>query len=178
MDAKHLEPEDFILDFACRVCPGGDVLDLGCGQGRHALFFARSGCRVLALDRSPEKLGLLRAAARAEGLRIDAVRADVENMSLVRASLDVIVNTWFLYRPLFPGFVRALRPGGLLFFRTFTTDHLEVLGKDRPGSRFLLEPGELRNAFPGLDVEYYDESIGPDRAMATLVASRPAHMTE
>ena len=172
------EPEDFIVRFLRRIPPGAEILDLGCGSGRHSVFLARAGCRVLALDRSLERLESLRGLAVDEGLDIRTVESEVESMSLLPDRFDGIVNTLFLYRPLFPEFVRALCPGGVLFFRTFTTDHADVLGKDRPGRRFLLAPGELREAFPGLRVDYYDESIGGGRAMATLVASKPPHVTE
>ena len=173
-----VRPEAFVARHSSRLASGAEVLDVACGRGRHSMLLARSGCRVLALDRSPDCVASIAAAAAAEGLSIAAVEADVERMSLLPAGFDAIVNTLFLHRPLFGDFQRALRPGGILFFGTFTTDHADVLGKDRPGRRFLLEPGELRAAFPGLVVEHYDEAIADGRAMATLVARKPAGMTE
>ena len=172
------EPEDFIVRFQDRLQPRAEVLDVGCGAGRHALFLARAGCSVIALDRSPEHLEPLARIAAAEQLTLAPVQADVERMSLVPGQLDLIVNTLFLYRPLFAEYSRALRPRGLLFFRTFTSDHMDVLGNQRPRREFLLEPGELKTAFPSLRLEYYDESITGGRAMATLVASRTRTVTE
>ena len=173
-----VRPEAFVARHSSRLAAGAEVLDVACGGGRHSMLLARSGCRVLALDRSPDRVASLAGAAVAEGLSIAAVEADVERMSLLPARFDAIVNTLFLHRPLFGEYQRALRPGGLLFFGTFTTDHADVLGQDRPGRRFLLEPGELRAAFPDLVVEHYEEAILDGRAMATLVACRPAGMTE
>jgi tellurite methyltransferase len=171
-------PEDFIVRFQDRLPRRAEVLDVGCGAGRHALFLARAGCSVIALDRSPRHLRALEAIATTEQLTLKAVQADVESMSLVPSQLDLIVNTLFLYRPLFAEYSRALRPGGLLFFRTFTSDHMDVLGNERPRRDFLLNPGELRTAFPSLRLDYYDESISGGRAMATLVASRAQTVTE
>jgi SAM-dependent methyltransferase len=153
------------------IRPGGNVVDIACGYGRHALAFARAGVRVTAMDREAEALGCVRETAERDGLRVHAVQADVERMSLVPESVDGIVNVCFLYRPLFAEYERALRPGGCLFFRTFTADHMDVLGHAKPGRRFLLQPDELRNAFPRLETVFYSEQVEDGRAMATLVAS-------
>ncbi len=169
------EPEDFIIQFSDlvgkpRPC---DVLDVACGFGRHALFFARSGHSVIAMERSEEPRTSLGATAENEGLSVQIIEADVEKMSLLPARFDIVVNTLFLYRPLFPQYVATLRPNGVLFFRTFTTDHADVLGNDRPRRDFLLEPGELRDAFSALETVHYEESVEGSRAIATLVARAP-----
>ena len=53
------------------------VLDVGCGQGRDALFIARLGHRVLGVDLSANGIAGMTAAASAEGLQIDGVVADI-----------------------------------------------------------------------------------------------------
>ena len=109
------KPEDFIVRFQDRIPAGAEVLDVGCGSGRHALLLARAGCSVIAMDRSPEHLKTVERMAANEGLTLKAVHADVERMSLVPGRLDVIVNTLFLYRPLFAEYSRALRRRLLVF---------------------------------------------------------------
>ncbi len=114
----------------------------------------------------------LRDLVEREHLPVRVVQSDVENMSLLGARLDAIVNTFFLCRPLAEQYAGALRPGGLLYFRTFTTDHHDVLGQTRPRREFLLESGELPRLCRDLEVIHYEESIETDRAVATLVAVR------
>lgn len=166
------EQEDFILRFSGLVHQGSQVLDVASGKGRHALYFARLGCSVLAFEGNAGAVHECRHLALAEGLCLETVEADVENMSLLPSNFDVIVNTLFLYRPLFPQYVSALRPGGLLFFRTFTTDNLDVLKHQSPSARFLLDPGELYRSFQGLELIHYQESVVDDRALATLIARK------
>ena len=55
------------------------VLDVGCGQGRDALFIARLGHAVVAVDASPNGIRALDEAATASGLRIEAVVADIRS---------------------------------------------------------------------------------------------------
>ncbi len=169
-------PEDFIVRFADRVVdrePAAEVLDVACGSGRHALFFAQKGCRVVAMERRREVLESLRETVRKDGLPVSVVTSDVENMSLLPVCFDAIVNTFFLWRPLAQQYAKALRPGGVLYFQTFTTDNHDVLGKTKPRRDFLLEPGELGQMFTALEVIHYEEKIEEDRAIATFVAQRP-----
>ena len=53
------------------------VLDLGCGQGRDALFIARLGHQVLAVDMSPHGIRDIEKVASAEGLSITGIVADI-----------------------------------------------------------------------------------------------------
>ena len=81
----------------------GPVLDLACGRGRNALAAARHGARVLALDRSPQALAELNAAARAERLPIQPARADLETghgIPVRAGTCSVVLVFRFLFRPL------------------------------------------------------------------------------
>lgn len=69
---------------------GSRVLDVGCGQGRNALFIARLGHHVDAVDLSPTGIRDLLEDAAAEGLAIDAEVADVREFK-TRRRFDVIV---------------------------------------------------------------------------------------
>ncbi|MCB9794870.1 MAG: class I SAM-dependent methyltransferase [Alphaproteobacteria bacterium] len=98
-----------------------DVLDLGCGQGRDALLFARRGHRVWGVDISRVGVQQLNAAASQEGLRAQAVVADVVEYTPER-SFDVIILDRVLHmlhdelarRRVLERAAAALRPGGHL----------------------------------------------------------------
>ncbi len=61
----------------CGEAKTGSVLDLGCGQGRDALMFARAGHRVVGVDVSSVGIEQMRAVANAEGLAVEGVVADI-----------------------------------------------------------------------------------------------------
>lgn len=75
-DATCGDPFPAFAAFA-EAHPGVDVLDLGCGQGRDALVFARRGSRVLGVDLSAVGIAQLDAIAAAEGLDVTGVVADI-----------------------------------------------------------------------------------------------------
>ena len=156
----------------------GPCLDLACGRGRQALAVARWGVPVIGVDRSGEALRELAEAAAAESLPIALARADLETAASppwVEGRFGCVLVFRYLHRPLAPAITRALRPGGLLLYETFT-----IYQKDRdqgPGNaHFLLQTGELPELFPELRVEHRWEGDlpGPEPfAVAQLAAVRP-----
>jgi SAM-dependent methyltransferase len=175
MGADHgsLPPSAWVQRWAALVHPGGDVLDLACGRGRHARFFAARGCRVVAADRDADAL-----AALAGTPGITTLCADLEGAPwpFAAASFDAIVVANYLHRPQFPHIVATLRPGGVLAYETF------MAGNERYGKpsnpAFLLRPGELLEAFGSvLTVVAFEQGVvgSPPRAVVQrLFAVRDA----
>lgn len=137
-----------------RLVPSGaDVLDVACGGGRHSVWFAARGCRVVAVDRDPSIAGITALHA-----SVDPVVADLEAGAWPFAGrrFAAVVVTNYLHRPLFPHLVAALAPGGVLIYETF------ALGNERYGRPanpdFLLRPGELLDVVAGeLGVVAYED---------------------
>ena len=138
------EPSAWVARFAGLIAPGGTVLDLACGHGRHARFLEAGGWRVMAVDR--DAAALVGLAGRSG---IEAVEADLETgvWPLGGRRFDGIVVANYLHRPLFPRLIAALEEGGVLLYETF------MIGNERFGRPsnpdFLLRPGELLEAFAG-----------------------------
>jgi SAM-dependent methyltransferase len=104
-----------------------DVLELGAGHGRDALFFAREGFTVQATDFSPAGLEQLRGAARAQSVdqRVSTSVHDVrEPLPLPDRSVDAVFAHMLLCMALSTGEIhalveevrRVLRPGGSFVF--------------------------------------------------------------
>ena len=151
----QLAPSPWVCRFARLIAAGGAVLDLACGQGRHARYLAALGYRVEALDRDSAALAAL------DGVAGVVTRcADVEGSPWPydAGRFDGIVVTNYLHRPLVPALLDALRPGGVLIYETFALGN-EKLG--RPSNpEFLLRPGELLQWVAGrLDVLAFEQGL-------------------
>ncbi|ASP33229.1 bifunctional 2-polyprenyl-6-hydroxyphenol methylase/3-demethylubiquinol 3-O-methyltransferase UbiG [Labrenzia sp. VG12] len=85
------EPTGVIADFFKQLGTGSlSILDIGCGQGRDALFLARLGHSVTGVDLAPHGIEQLLADARLERLAIEGVVADLAQYSPDRA-FDVVL---------------------------------------------------------------------------------------
>lgn len=132
-------PSDWVRRWSHLVKPQGSVLDVACGHGRHAYYFAHQNHHVTLIDRAQEAMDSIAIAARL----CEKVVADIENgpWPLAGRPFDAVVVTNYLWRPLLPTLLASLKPGGVLIYETFTAGN-ETVGKpSRPD--FLLLPGEL-----------------------------------
>jgi SAM-dependent methyltransferase len=114
------------VDFAqFSIEPGEQVLDLGCGFGRHAFEAYRRGANVVAVDRSAEEVDQVTAMFRAmqaegeapPGLVARAVRADLLALPFPDASFDVVMASEVLEHipadeQAMAEIARVVRPGG------------------------------------------------------------------
>ena len=170
------EPDEFLIsaydEFLSEVSPGL-ALDLAGGAGRHALFLLRRGWRVHLLDISDVGLELAREKAKAEGLSSNLIAevADLNAMvDLGSSQYELITVFYFLRRELFPALEAALKPGGLLVYRTYTIAR-QSAGGGPADPRYLLQPNELRQAFSSLQVLRYRE-MDQGKCAAELVAKK------
>jgi rhodanese-related sulfurtransferase len=136
-------PSSWLLENADLLPRGGRALDVACGRGRHALLLAGAGFRVDAVDRDAARVGALAEVARRLELAVDARVLDLEAgpVELGNGFYDLVLVFHYLHRPLFPAILRALAPGGLLLYETFTTAQAARGKPTNPD--YLLEPGEL-----------------------------------
>lgn len=150
--APLAEPSAWVRRWAPLVRAGGPVLDVACGSGRHALFFAALGHPVDAVDRDPAAIAVLAAQV---GIR--ALCADIEGGPWPCAGRQYagVVVTNYLHRPLFPLLMAALEPGGVLIYETFAQGNAAYGRPANPD--FLLQRGELLRAVGDAQVVAYED---------------------
>ncbi|MBX9633362.1 MAG: class I SAM-dependent methyltransferase [Magnetospirillum sp.] len=156
-------PSPWVARFAPLVSPGGDVLDLACGGGRHSRLFLAHGHAVTAVDRQT-------ASTDAPGAEL--IAADLEDGSpwpLPGRNFAGVVVTNYLWRPLFPAILAALAPGGVLIYETFAQGN-ERFGSPR-NPDFLLGRGELLRLAADLTVVAYEDGVVDNRAVVQRICA-------
>lgn len=133
----------------------GVALDLACGLGGNALLLAAAGLETHAWDSAPAAIEKLRALAHERGVPVIAELHDVVRDPPAPNRFDVIAVSHFLERALAPYLIDALRPGGLLYYQTYTRTRVDGGGPRNPAYR--LADGELRTLFAPLQLAVYRE---------------------
>lgn len=167
--SSRRRPSAFLEDWAQLLPESGRALDLACGAGRNALFLARRGLRVDAVDISTEALARGRAAA--ADLPIRWLQRDLA-AGFRATAYDVVVNVRYVNLALLAALVLDLREGGVVLVEQhLATNEPGVVGPSNPA--FRVAPGDLRRLAeqrPGLVVEHCEEGVfvDPDGGKAAL----------
>ena len=166
-----------LQDHLCLLPAEGKALDLACGLGGNALQLATLGLNVDALDISEIALEKLQTFAHNRQLIIKRKQGLITPDSLPLDYYDVVVISRFLDRNLSHAIMSTLKPGGLLFYQTFTRSKLTENGSSNPD--YLLASNELLTLFAPLTVIFYQEyaRVGQlptgDRNEAYFIGQKP-----
>ena len=181
LQASHGHPSPFLITHLPRL-PRGKALDVATGCGRHAHFLATQGFSVHGIDRNREALEFLDAQSQeAGGLAITTEYIDLETddrnpPDLGTEMYDVILVFFYLYRPLFPQLIKALKPGGVILYETFLLEN-HLLRQHPHRKEFCLEPNELLTLLREVQILHYDEGdhrgiSEADRAFTARIVAR------
>lgn len=172
-------PDQFLLDAFDRyvepIFPeGGRALDVAGGTGRHTIFLALKGWHVLLIDIAEQGIENARKSARtnADDL-LGRIEFSVEDLARFQArdrQYELILVFFFLQREIFPELIKALKPGGLLIYKSYTRHQTNFEGGPT-NPDFLFGENELLNSFRDLRILHYAELIR-DCGMAELVAQK------
>jgi SAM-dependent methyltransferase len=159
--AYGTEPNEFLASAVDRL-PGGRILCLGEGEGRNAVWLARRGFDVTAVDAS--RVGLDKALRLAEEREttIRAVHADLNEFEIEPDWWDAIVSI-FCHLP--PGLrrtvhgrsVAGLTAGGVFLLEAYSPAQLRLGTGGPPTAEMLMDLESLRRELDQLDLVHATE---------------------
>jgi tellurite methyltransferase len=141
------------------------LLDIGCGEGRNAVFFSRNGYQVTAFDASPRGVEKTRQLAADAGVTIDAFVADINVFRLIEP-FDVLFSTGVLQyvppelrRDLLSHYQENTGPGGLNVFSVFVSKPFIPQAPDAEKAARKWLSGELMTYYHDWRMEFCTEEI-------------------
>ena len=166
-------PSRFLMEHVPYL-PLGRALDVACGPARNAVYLAKRGFVVDAVDNSREGLEMARAFMREQRVSVNLVFADLGRYVIRPGLYDLILNFFYLDRRIMPALIDGLKVGGYLIFESFTKDNFRFMRSKDP--THYLDPNELLGLVRGTRVLSYREGTvieaGMVRAVARLLARK------
>jgi 2-polyprenyl-3-methyl-5-hydroxy-6-metoxy-1,4-benzoquinol methylase len=122
-------PNDFLKE-KYNVIPKGKVLSLAEGEGRNAVFLAKQGYSVTAVDGSEVGLSKAKKLAEANGVTIELVQADLAGFDIGENHWDGIVSIFCplpsaLRKAMHKKVVAGLKPNGVFLSEAYTPNQLK-----------------------------------------------------
>ena len=186
-----LEPGRF-LDELIRLCPPSadkTVLDIGCGEGKDAVYMAQRGYTVSAFDLTENGIRKTLALAAAKGVKVDAYVDDINTFETAK-QFDIVYSTGtvqYLFGQNKKGFFEKLgritKTDGIVYINVFVEKPFLPLPPDWDIEEKLWKTGELFTFFADWKAERIDEVIFEDKSggiphhhcMDTIVCRKMAY---
>jgi len=181
MITKHI-----LEKYSKEISPGGRILDIGCGEGNNALWLAKRGFEVTALDKDKNALNVLRQKIleSKEKLKIKLEEQDIRNFEAPSYYYDAILafnSLVFLKKSEFLNVIarikKCLAVDGLFFISLFTEEdpsfssfaknkkpiEPDTFLNERTGEYWqFMKKGELKEVFSDFKTLFYEEKIVHD----------------
>lgn len=127
--AYGTEPNDF-LKMNVDAIPKGRVLSLAEGEGRNAVFLAKQGYSVTAVDSSSVGLDKAKKLAKENGVNIEFIYSDLADYEIGENQWDGIISIFCplptsLRKLVYKKVVRGLKPNGVFLLEAYTPKQLE-----------------------------------------------------
>ena len=152
-------PQKTFLDVADRV--SGSVLDVGCGTGENALYFASRGCSVTGIDFLNEPISRAKRKSAQRRLKVTFLVRDALSLADWPERFDNVIDSGLFHvfgdadrKRYVAGLATVLKPGGRLFLLCFSDQEPGTFGPRR------ISKQELHAAFTD---RWEIESIEPHR---------------
>jgi SAM-dependent methyltransferase len=123
------KPNEF-LEAKVGFIPKGEVLSLAEGEGRNAVFLAKQGYSVTAVDASPVGLNKARRLAEENGVVVEFIHADLADYDLGEDRWDGIISIFCplpssLRKQLYKKVEAGLKRNGVFLLEAYTPDQLK-----------------------------------------------------
>jgi len=127
--AYGTEPNSFLKDY-CNSIPKGKVLSLAEGEGRNAVFLAKQGYSVTAIDSSIVGIDKGQRLAKRNGVEVEFIHADLVEFDLGLNQWDGVISIFFplssLQRKiLYKKIINGLKKNGVFLLEAYTPEQLK-----------------------------------------------------
>jgi tellurite methyltransferase len=162
-------PAQFLAENYHYIPFEGNVLDMGMGEGRNAVFLAQKGYKVTGIDISSVAVKKAYLLAQEFGVKIKGVVASMEEYKVQPNSFDAIVCFYYVDRSLVEKIKTWLKPGGILIYEAHTVREKAKNKREQLESEEYLQEQELLKLFQGMRVLKYEEPLHEKEFRSSII---------
>lgn len=159
-----------------------NILDVGCGTGRHSIELTKRGYKVTGIDLSPSQIGRAREKAMNAGLEIDFMVADARNLPF-ECEFDAaimlceggfpLMETDEMNFEILKNVAKSLKPGSKFIFTTLNglfpvfhsiNEFHESTDQENEGARYISETFDLMT-FRDVNTTYFTDDDGKEHEL-------------
>ena len=153
--AYGIDPNDFLVSVSSKL-PIGNCLSLAEGEGRNAVYLAKKGHKVTAVDSSD--VGLLKAdkLAQSNNVSLNTIHCDLHDYKIPKSQFDSIISI-FCHVPvvtrkqIHKDVVSGLKPGGIFVLEAYTAKQIALGTGGPPSPELTMDVEELKKELDGLE---------------------------
>ena len=158
------QPNEFLKSNTHVIFPGGNVLSLGEGEGRNAVFLAKLGFKVTAVDGSSVGMEKMEILAKGKQVSVAPVVSDLNEYKITPNGWDAIVSIWchipkILRKNLYAAVAKGLRPGGVFILEAYHPRQLEFKTGGPSDIDLLVRLEDLHEDLAGLNFIWEKELV-------------------
>lgn len=150
------EPNSFLQDSLAKLPSTGSILCVCEGEGRNAVFLAKQGFHVTAVDVSPEGKKKAEQLAAKENVEIEYLLSDLNDFDFGENQWDAVISI-SAHLPsatranVYPKIFTAIKPGGILLLESYHPNQLQYGTGGPKDVDMLLTLELLGQHFPNLE---------------------------
>lgn len=154
-------PNDFLVQQGKRLA-GKKILCVAEGEGRNAVYLAKLGCDVTAVEIAPAGVEKIKRLAQKEGVSLNVIEADLATWHWPVASFDVVVAIFAHFpvptrKQIHRSIVDALTPTGTLVLEAYTPEQLDYKTGGPPKAEMMMSGESVQEEFAGLQFDLLQE---------------------
>jgi tellurite methyltransferase len=165
-------PAKFLAENFDYLKPESNILDMGMGEGRNAVFLAQKGHKVTGIDISSVAIKKSQILAKEFGVKIKTVVGTLNKYKIKDQTFDVIICFYFVDRDLNEKIKKWLKPGGILIYEAHTLNEYNLKNSKGDNKNYYLKPQELLSMFPQMKILKYEEPLHESEYRAGIILKK------
>lgn len=156
-------PNVFLASHRHLFRPGMRVFEVGCGEGRNAVWLAQQGCVVIGVDISPLALAKAEKLAAEREVKVQWIEADIGSWAWEPERFDAVICIFIQFaapegrQRIFEGMQQTLTAGGYVVLQGYTPRQLQYTSGGPRDPEHLYTRALLERSLQGCDIAHLRE---------------------